>query len=800
MFRTNLKIAWRQLAANKLYSATNIGGLAIGISAFIMMLLYQTHLASYDSWDPAFNKVYELRLHESAQNRLNENLSPLLIPLLQAQCPEIEVSTRVRSNSDGELLRVGETRLYQHDIVSVDSTFFRVFPLHLKVGNIKTALDGPHNMVITEEVAKKFFGNENPMGKTIRFDEEQDYVVTGILAAPDGPTNIPIGVLTRIKLPDWAGWGNFAYNCFVRLKPGTDLAKFEDKMTRVYFNAAYDIMKKWYKWPMDKNDYLKKPGHDALSVLKVPALSLEHAQKQLFILSLLSAVILIVACMNFTNQSIANADSRAKEIGVRKALGALKGSLTRQFLFETLLQCVFAMLLSFIIVELLLPAFNTLSQQEISLLFYCRQWQFIGKILLTMALVSLLAGMYPAFYLSAFKPVLVLKGIFDRGTGGMLLRKSLLSLQFVFSITFIITLVIISKQTSYMQRFDPGFEPDDVTYLEMKEEKTRKSFEYVQQQILNVPHVKKMAYSDFEPFIDEGGNYTLFSYRDNEQDTRYINVSQNFFAALGAKIIKGRDFSIATPGDTTQSIIINEAAIKAYHIPEPVIGQTITEDYYNSTTTDQRNPHNYTIVGVVKDFMIRGFEKPIEPIIFLNRQRNTWSIVLKIDQQHADETRNRLTALWKNIEPAHPILLSTTRSGFKNMTGNYTRLQKVVYVFAFVTIVIALVGLLALVAYNLKSRMKEIGIRKVVGASLKDILEMLNKEFLYLLLGANVFAWLIAFLLMRGFLNGFEYRIPMPYLVFPLITLSSVILMLCIVSARVWKAVRTTPAEVLKYE
>ncbi|RFM28036.1 ABC transporter permease [Deminuibacter soli] len=800
MFRTNLKIAWRNLVNNKIYSTTNIGGLAVGISAFIMMLLYQTHLASFDAWDSSFKNVYEIRIQEHSKNRVNEDLSPLLIPLLQQKCPEIEAATRVNSNSSGELLRVGDIRIYQGDIVSVDSTFFEVYPLQLKEGNRNTALNDPHSMVITEEVAKKFFGNQNPMGKAIRFDETQDYIVTGILAPAKGPTNIDISVLKRIKVPGWAGWGNFAYNCFVKLKPGTNTKLFAEKITNIYFDAAYDILKRWYKWPDDRKQYMRIPKHDALDVINVPALSLEHAKMQLFVLSLLSAVIVVVACMNFTNQSIANSDSRAKEIGIRKALGAMRGSLTSQFLIETLLQCTFAVLVSFILVELLLPAFNQLTWSDIKLLKYCTQPGFVSKILLTLAAVTLLAGIYPAFYLSGYKPVLVLKGIFDRGTGGMLLRRFLLSLQFVFSVTFVIALVIISRQTSFMQHYDLGFKPEEVTYIQIKEDSTGAHFDYVQQQLLQIPHVKKVGFTDFAPFVDEGGNYTLYSYQGAQKDLRFINISRDFFAAMGATIIDGRDFSAATPSDSTQSIIVNEAFVHAYNMKGSAVGQLVTEDFYRVSSTSKPNPHQYRIVGVVKDFMILGFEKGIEPIIFYNNAKSAYYAVLKSDQRYINETMRSVTALWKNVEPAHPILMSNVKNSFSKVIGLYDRLQKVVYVFAVVTIIIALVGLLALVAYNLKRRMKEIGIRKVVGASLGDILQMLNAEFLGLLLVANLFAWFIAYVLMRSFLNEFEYRIPMPYFVFPVVTICSAVLTIVIISMRVMKAIRTTPAEVLKYE
>lgn len=799
MFRTNLLIAWRHLMANKIYSITNIGGLAIGLSAFIMVLLYETHLSNYDAWDSGFKNVYMIRLHEHAKDKYSEEFSPFLVPLVQAQCPEVEASTRVTGSGNSDLLRVGDKKLYQDNIVNVDSTFFKVYPLRLKAGDVRTALNGPYNMVISTEVAEKFFGSKNPIGQVIRFDESRDYVVTGVLEPLNGPTNIPISVLKRIHVPGWAGWGNLAYQNFVKLKPGTNLQQLSDKLTRIYFNATYDDMKQWYGWPNNKDEYLKRPGHDAMEVTNIAHLSLEHAKQQLFELSLLCAVILIVACINFTNQSIANADSRAKEIGVRKVLGGLRGSLTRQFLTETFLQCLAALLVSLILVELLLPAFNKLTDQHISLLAYCTHADFLGKILLTLLGVVLLAGLYPAFYLSAFKPALVLKGIFDRGTGGMLLRKLLLSLQFICSIAFVIALVIISRQTAYMQHYDLGFTPDDVIYIRMKENTTPRNFEYVQQQLRSIPHVQQVGFTDYAPFINNTGNYNVFAFRNTEKDIRQICITRNYFASLGAKIIEGRDFAVDRP-DSTQSIIVNEALVKAYNIPEPVVGQYLRDTYTDPHAPAPVQAREYQIVGVVKDFMLEGFDTPIEPVAFMNKPSSTVTVLVKTDPHYNNETIRKITELWKNIEPAHPIVLANISTDLEKATATTTRLQKVVYLFAGVTILIALIGLLALVAYNLKRRMKEIGIRKVVGASLRDVLQMLNKEFLLLLAIANAVAWVIAYLFMTNFLKNFAYRISMPYLVFPVITVCSVVLTICIVSARVWKAIRTTPAEVLKYE
>ncbi|MFL9483187.1 ABC transporter permease [Chitinophagaceae bacterium LWZ2-11] len=801
MFKINLKIAWRNLMHNRLYSLTNIGGLAVGLTASIIMLLYHTHLGNYDAWDPGFKDVYRLRFIDKTIGNSNSTLSPKMLPVLNAEVPEIQTSTRVYRGNGGTLLRIGEKKFYEDDIVNVDSTFFKVFPFKLKYGDRRTALQDLNSVIISEALAQKYFGTKDPMGQTIRYDEKNDYIITGVLETPPGPTAIKVDVLMRIVVPKWAqenGWGNFMYTNYVKLTPGVDLKKVNDKMTYSFLNAAYDHMKDWMEWPPSFKTFMQQKNHHMLEAMPIADVALEETKQELFVLTLLSVIILAVACINFTNQTIANADSRAKEIGVRKVMGGLRRSLTTQFMMETFLQCIFALLLSFILVELLLPSFNKLSQEKISLLAYCTKPGFIYKTLFTLFGVAILSGIYPAFYLSAFQPVKVLKGNFDRGTGGMLFRKVLLGFQFTFSIGFIISLIILSKQTSYMTNFSVGFKPENVTYVMLQEKTSYHNFAYIKDKLLQIPHISSVSRTNNIPWADNGtNNYNIFAYKEHKENIQEVRIDNDFFKAMGVEMKEGREYLDDHPADSSDCIIVNEAMVKQYGIPEPAIGEliSISED-------DAKSPKNYKIIGVTKNFMMHGFKEQIKPAVFWKNYvtSSSYLCVINIDPKYYNETIKKVSDLWKDIEPQHPIVYANTNDDFKKITTQYNNLQKIVSLFAVVTIIIAFIGLLALIAYNLKRRLKEIGIRKVVGASLNDILLMMNKEFIYMLLISNFTAWAVAYLLMRNFLNQFSYRIDIPFLVFPLITLCSLAVTSLVVCLRVWNAIRVTPSEVLKYE
>jgi putative ABC transport system permease protein len=804
MFKINLKIAWRNLVHHQWYTVFNIGGLSIGITAFILLLLYRNHLASYDNWDPGFRNLYQLTLVNKNSIFGGESLSPKTIPLLTAQVPEIKAATRVYNGNEDGLLRIGENKFYEKAIVNVDSTFFAVFPFRLKAGDRKTALQNPNSIVLSEELADKYFGHSNPIGQIVHFDEKKDYIVTGVLARPAGPSRVRINALMRITVPDWANWGNMAYKNYLLLPDNVDHKAIEEKMSNVFFRAAYDEMKEWIGWPPSLQTFLQDKDHDHLEIKLASEMALYKMKKELFVLSLLSSIILFVACMNFTNQTIAGADKRAKEIGVRKVVGGSRLQLCLQFLVEIFIQCFFALLLACIFTELLLPLFNRLTEEDIHLFTYFVRPAFVAQLIAVLLGVTLLSGLYPALYLSSFIPARVLKGNLERGSGGMLFRRLLLGLQFTFSMAFIISLIIISKQTRYMTHYDKGFEPNGLVYTLLQEENSKLHFDYVKQRLLEIPHVTAVSRTDRVPMnVNSTNNFDMFTWQDKAYHIQEIRVDNDYFKTLGAQIKQGQEFTVARPSDTL-GIVVNETLVKLLNIPEPVVGKYLVNKYGGTN----RTPIQLQIRGVVKDFMIKDFDEPILPTVFYHQGSGINQILsgfpafclLRIDPHYFGETMARVTDLWREVEPRHPIVYFNSSDDFKEVTKSIDRLEKIVSLFAVVTIIIALVGLLALVAFNLKLRLKEIGIRKVVGASVKDLLQLMCGEFIYMLLAANVFACLMAYLLMYYFLNAFAYRITMPYMIYPAIFGCSVAVTLLIICVRSWQAIRTTPAEVLKYE
>lgn len=799
MFKNYLKMAFRNLWKNKGYTAINIGGLTIGLTCFLLLLLYLNYQFSYDQWNPQLKKVFRISQIQDNGDYTTQTPEPLGF-LLQQNSPAIKHITHVGYWGGEMLFSVDDEGFYIDDVATTDSAFFRVFPYKLLAGNPQTVLQKPGSLVLTPEVSHTLFGNENPIGKTVKIHNSFTATVTGIMAEPKGPSDMPIkAVWLDPFLKQNNHWGAFVYKTFILSNASISSDELQTKLNKIYYNLH---IKKGNK----TLSQFRTEGHKtALVVDALPDLhNFPKNEKSnigtVWILFLLAVLLLLSGIANFTNLSVASNVSRAREVGVRKVLGTSRLSLIVQFMIETAIQCAFALFLSLILTELLLPLFNHAYNLHLSFWNDYFHFNIFGQIGIALLAVIILSGIYPAVFLSHFQPSIILKGNFSGTSKGKFFRNALIVLQLTISIFFIIGILIIYFQIHYMKTRDMGLQTSQLLSIKATQETREKNFSSTKNKLLRIPGIESVAKATTVP-----GNTSSFDtstykylYAGNTYRLGVVRVSLDYFKTIGAKILTGREFSKIRPVDTINSIILNESAVKRLNLKNP-IGTTISPANNQCRTTTA-----YRVIGVVNDFHVAGFNTPIIPTIYSVVNYCPWigggTILVKLNPKNISKTLTDIKSKWKQIEPGFPIRYSFVDQDFTKLLKKYNRLEKLILSFSIIAILIALMGLFSLVAFMTKHRTREIAVRKVLGASLKDILQLINKSFLMLIVIANIIAWPITYILAQKWLNGFAYRIDMPVWPFIIATIVSIVLTILTVSVQAWRAARANPVEALKYE
>ena len=783
MFRLNLKIALRNLWKSKGYAAINIFGLAVGFAGFILILLYANHEYSYDTWNPNANNVY--RISSKSDNRQEEYASSPgeLAPALKNAVPEIESYARYYTwDIKQRLMSSGDKDFYVENIMGVDSSWFDVFPYKLLYGDPKKVLVSADNIVISRKISEQYFGTENPVGKPLVMNGTKTYVITGVYEQPNTSEHIDHdGFIKMTSQGD--GWNNGNFYTYLKIKEGTDMTMVTEKINRVLHQLPATGANPWLK-------------QEHVNLTPVPDIYLHSTVSQdpakrgnakiVTILILFSALLLVIACINFTNLSIARSVKRAKETGIRKVMGAGKGSLARYFLTETAIQCLVALLLAFVIAEVSLPVLNSIMALDLTLFSFGFPAILAVQIFFVLVLVVLFAGGYTAFFLVNYEPIKVLKGNFSRSSGSLWMRKALISVQFIVATVFIVCLLIIKQQVTYMQNKDVGFNKEHVVIFKIRKGETKKNIAQVKARLEKIAGVKAVSRVNSYPGSQDMQVIGRDFHDQLVQNLSVVTVDYDYFEVLGMPAKEGRVFSDKF-GTDTAGIIVNETAVKKYGL-QKLIGHKWIEDR--------------TIVGVVKDHVQKGMENGADPTAFMLEGNNTNganNMILKIGGDHIQQTLDEVKQTWEALEP-FPFQYTWLDQSFAKVYVQYVRLDKVFNIFTYVTLALAVIGLFALASFTVQERTKEIGVRKVLGADTGDILKLINKGFLGLVIAANIIAIPIAYALSKNWLNGFAFRTTITIWPFVIATVISILITLITVSLQAYRTAKANPVDALKYE
>jgi putative ABC transport system permease protein len=794
MLKNHFKIALRNLWRHRVFSFINITGLSVGITACFFIFMYVAFELSYDKFHTKADRIYRLvtDIKTPSETITTDVTSWAFAPNIKADFPEVE--SYVRTSGGSFLVRKGNVKFQEERTLFADSSFFKVFDFKLIKGNPKTALSAVASVVFTETAAKKYFGKADPLGQTILLSGEGiPAMVTGVMKDIPGNSQIKADMLLSMSTLTQKfnkgieeQWGNYGATTYLLLKPGVNAktlqAKFpafvekrngeESRKRQMFATLSLEPLKDVYL-------HSKRGGQEVGSISNV------------YIFSIVAVFILLIACINFINLTTARSVERAKEVGIRKVVGAAKGELAGQFIGESVVLCLIAFVITVILSALLLPLFNQLSGKIISAGVFSNPYYIL--ILLGISIgIGFLAGIYPAIVLSSFKPVMVLKGRFSTGTKGNLLRKSLVVAQFSISIALIIGTIIVYNQMDFMRNRDLGFSKDQMLVMDSNGDTGKDAF---QQSIRSIPGVKSVALSSSVP---GGGNNGAYSEIENKKgDLQIANldlyfVDFDYLNQFKIKMVAGRPFSkdfIST--DTSQAMILNEEAIKlfGYSSPQQAIGRRF-----------KQWGREGKIVGVMKDFHFRSLQEKIKPLSMRVELGGLNLVSVKVDAKNLPATLAAIESKWKQVIPNRPFSYYFLDEFFDRQYRSEQRFGKLFFNFAILAIAISCLGLLGLASYSTYQRTREIGIRKVLGASTPGIVNMLSKDFMKLVSISFVIATPVAWYFMHKWLQDFAYRIDIHWWVFAISGILAMVIALTTISFQAIKAAIANPVKSLRSE
>ncbi|HXL54953.1 MAG TPA: ABC transporter permease [Chitinophagaceae bacterium] len=809
MPKNYLKIALRNLWKNKGFSAINIIGLSVGLATCLLIMLYVMDELNYDKYNEKADRIYRVDgdLQFGGNHFVLAVAPEPMGPTLKKDFAQVEQYVRFR-NYGGFLVKKGNENLQENKVVYTDSTLFDVFTLPMIAGNARTALKDPKSVVITEKVAKKYFKTtDNVVGKTLTINDTGNFKITGIIK--DIPTqshfDFDFFVSMNGSIQSWEvnNWVSNNENTYIVLKKGADPKALE---------AQFDPMVEKYVGPQVvsllniKMDEFKKSGnYDRYTLTpltsihlysnKVAELGANGNIQYVYIFSAIAIFILLIACVNFMNLSTARSSNRAKEVGVRKVLGSLRNNLITQFLTESILISFIALVLALLLAWALLPYFNQIANKELGIGLLSKSWLWPSLIVL-MLVVGLLAGSYPAFYLSSFKPIVVLKGKLSGGFKRSWLRSGLVVFQFWISIILVIGTIVIYNQINFIQNKKLGYSREQVLVLQNTDPlgTQAKAFE---DELLKLPGVQSATMTGYLPTSDWRSDSPLFSDASLDQkravSSQIWTVDENYIPTLGMKMAKGRNFSKQFLTDSS-GIIVNEAAAKLLGFADP-----INRPLYYLTDLKTKQTATYHIIGVVKDFNFNSLRETVTPLaLFLGNQNS--KIALKVSTTNIKSLIVQIENKWKAMLPGQPFSYSFMDEQFNNMYRTEQRISEISITFAILAILIACLGLFGLVTYAAEQRIKEIGIRKVLGASVTNLVGMLSKDFLKLVTISALIAFPVAYWAMNKWLQDFAYRVTISWWMFVAAGAAALLIALITVSFQSIKAAIANPVKSLRTE
>ena len=800
MFKNYLIITLRNFKRHKGYAFINIAGLAIGIACCILIVLYIQFELSFDKYHDKADKIYLLKRHGNfgGKEHTSSSNNALSAGFIKKDFPEVEDTVRIGFMPNPAVL-YEEKKFYESQVLYADDSFFEFFTYPMTKGDPKSALQAPFSVVITEEITEKYFGEKNPMGKSLRFNNQDNFTVTGVIKNVPRNSHLLFDMLCSFqtlysKYPKGHAFLNdFTSNTFrtyILLQKGIDPSTLEGKFPD-FINKyggrklkTFGISMEYFLMPLTDIHL-----HTPLSGGKTGIGTILY----IYIFALIAGIILIIACINFMNLATARSAKRAQEVGMRKVLGAQKSELVRQFLFESFFYSLISLLLALGLAELAFSTMSSIAGYELTIDFSKMLWLFPA--LLGIAIfVGLIAGSYPAFFLAAFQPARVLKGSAKTGAGNSFFRGVLVVMQFSISVALIIGTIIITRQLDYMKNKNPGFDKEQVVVLPFRDEELRKSLATIKNElkvhsdIVNVSVSSDIPgqYPQYNQKLPEG-----FS-RDQSQLMYDLVVDEDFIPTLGMEIIAGRNFSKKFGADQKASAIINETAAKEFGWENP-LGKKIG-DYRGIRT----------VIGVIRDYHQIPITQEIKPLYIRFDPGDVYNpyrmLSIRIAPGSVSRVMKYIEKTWNTIYPIHPFDYFFLDESFNDQFRETERIRELLSYFAGLAIFIASLGLFGLASFVAEQRTKEIGIRKVLGASTSGIVFMISRELTKMIVLANVIAWPVAYFVMRNWLQTFPYRENISVLIFIFSGIIVLFIGLATISFQSIKAGLTNPVDSLKYE
>lgn len=794
MIKNYLLITLRNLKRRPVFSFINLFGLAIGLATCMLIFFYIRHETSFDQFHENSEKMYRVAnvYERSSGANFWVRTPPVLASAIRDNFPGVSKVSRSK-HADNYMLEVDNNSFEVEFGLFADSLFLNMFDYELLMGDKQTALDEPNTIVLGKDLAVRFFGDDNPMGKTVRFANDVDLKVTGVLDKIPSNSHLKFDYIVSFSafiipdtfLADLNSWGWCGFYTYMELEESVDLANLKtgiDSLLARNYDVndirAYSILQ-----PLE-DIYLDSGGFtNHGSTIKI------GSRSNIYALSAIAVLVLIVASFNFMNLSTAMSLNRGKEIGVRKVMGAVKGKIRSQFLAESVLLCLFSMVLAIGIALMAGPLF--LGQLGIELNFsLADNLEVIPLFMSFSVLIGLLSGIYPSFVLSAFNPILAMKGRLKSSQKGAFMRKGLTLFQFIISLCLIAISLLVVKQVDYMRSRSLGFDKENVLVMEVFTENIESQYGALKNQLAQNPYVVNTSRSS-HVFAGSPGSSPIRLVGAGNNDAlqlSYYQTGYDFLQLTGIELLEGRFFSKEFPNDLDAGIVLNETAVKELGLTS-LIGQRVTY------TNQER-----VVIGVVKDFHFESMHTSISPMGLIMPFTRLNRILIKVNSDDYATVLSSLERDLKAIIPESPLLIRFMDEGIQRMYEREENLSKLVSFFSIIAVLLACLGLYGLVNFSVQARLKEVGIRKILGASLQSMFLLLSKQFLWLIAIASLVAWPLTYFVGNSWLESFSYRLAIGVDLFVLPTLLLLLLALLTLSHQIIKAALSNPVKVLRSE
>lgn len=794
MLKNFLKTTFRNLWRNKGYSFLNIFGLAIGITCAGLIFLWVENEMQYDQFNVKKDRLYFVKENQKYDTYIATfgSTPGVMGPAIKQEIPGIANTCRIGGDYMQRLVTIRDNALYTRGAY-VDSSLFSMFSFPFVQGNAKTAFKDLYSMVITETTAKKFFGNEkNVLGKTIRLDKKQDYVITGVLKDIPKNSSVQFDWVAPFKIwfdeSEWAHyWGNNCLSTYVELKPNVSATSVNKILKDFIKKKEPSANAEPFLFSM--NDWHLRDAFENGVQTGGGQITYVH------LFTIIAWIILLIACINFMNLATARSEKRAREVGVRKVLGVGKRALVLQFIGEALFMAALSGIVAVILITLVLPAFNTLVQKQLSLSLL-NPLHLSALVAITM-ICGLVAGSYPSFYLSSFNPVFVLKGLKMKGNSASFIRKGLVVLQFSVSIMLIISTIVIYQQIQHIKNRDLGFNKNNLLEINTNTE-FNNNYDVIAQDLRKTGVIRDFALSDYTLLY--GGNNTGGLTWNGKPANNQILVSNRyvtpgFMNTYGLKLLGGRDFVWTDSVSSKKTNVIITQAFEKLMGDGSAVGKVIRWD--NDTTGATMN-----VVGVVNDYLYGDMYGKPDPVMFICPpvSRTNELFVRFKPGTNIEAAMSQISAVMKKDNPSYPFTYQFTDDQFNNMFLNEMLISKLSRVFAALAIIISCLGLFGLAAYTAERRIKEIGVRKVLGASVTSITTLLSKDFLQLVFISCLVAFPLAWWMMHGWLQNYKYRIEISWWIFLAAGIAAVLIAIITISFQSIKAAIANPVKSLRSE